>query len=165
MATLEVPANRFPTAADDRGVRNRARGGGRARWHKKIGLTRRGLNLVNPKIQDSHSSHYSFQVGKRQDGSCVGKYRTKVPSPTQTCQRPTNRGIQFRLRKCPRSPRWVPFAGPPLGIPIACSSETSWPLLNLRPLRGLGPAGKNVFPFVCALGHELTVYCLVRIVG
>lgn len=40
------------------------------------------------------------------------------------------------------------LAGPSLGILIACSSETSWPLLNLRPLRGLGPAGKNVFPFM-----------------
>lgn len=34
MATLEVPANRSPTAADDRGVRNRAQKQGRA----KIGL-------------------------------------------------------------------------------------------------------------------------------
>ena len=104
---LNVPANRLPIAADDRGVRNRASSRDRARWHKKIGLTRRGLNLVNPKIQDSH---YSFQVGKRQDGSCVGKYRMKVPSPTQTCQRPTNRGIQFRLRnalaRLVRFPRW-----------------------------------------------------------
>jgi hypothetical protein len=31
---------------------------------------------------------------------------------------------------------------------LPASSQTSWPLLNLRLLRGLGPAGKNVFPFM-----------------
>lgn len=156
MASPEVPANRFSTAADDRGVRSRARKQGRARWHKKVGLTRRALTLVNPKDPRQPLQLPSGEASKR-----VMRWKVPHEGPVTDADLPKTDKQRHTIptSEMPSLASLGSLAGPPLGI--ACSSESSWPPLNLHLLRGLGPAGKNVFPFVVRLCLGLLADCLL----